>query len=82
MRETENETERSRLLDTESGQLNGSIQEDGSGGQNDGHNEDDIPLAKEASTKELLAVMAAIWMGVFFAALGIMPSYPRKTSTN
>jgi hypothetical protein len=62
------QTERSPLLGDD--QLNGHVQENGYTGQNDASNDEDVPLAKEATTKELLAVMAAIWMGVFFAALG------------
>ncbi len=76
MAATGNATERTRLLDGESGHLHGSVQQDDSGDQDDGHDEDDVPLAAEASTRELLAVMAAIWLGVFFAALGILPLLP------
>jgi len=31
----------------------------------------DIALAEEPSTKKLVVIMAAIWTGVFFAALGM-----------
>lgn len=30
----------------------------------------EIALAEEPSTKKLVAIMGAIWLGVFFAALG------------
>lgn len=75
MRATGDEAERMRLLDSEASHLYGSVQEDNSAEHVDSHDEDDAPLAEEASTKELLAVMGAIWMGVFFAALGTMPIY-------
>ncbi len=67
----EDATERSRLLDNESGHLNGNVPENADRAHQDDQGADDIPLAKETSTRELLAVMAAIWMGSFFAALGI-----------
>jgi hypothetical protein len=70
MSAAEDATERTRLLDSESGLLDGDVQEHGSADHDDEHVANETPLAKEASTKELLAVMAAIWMGVFFAALG------------
>ena len=63
--------ERSPLLDNDRDQLDGSVREDGSANQDIGQVEDAIPLAKEASTRELLVVIGAIWLGVFFAALGI-----------
>lgn len=34
------------------------------------HEAHDVPLAEEPSTKKLLAIMSAMWLGSFFAALG------------
>lgn len=31
----------------------------------------EVPLAEEISTKKLVAIMGAIWIGVYFAALGM-----------
>lgn len=31
----------------------------------------EVALAEEISTKKLLAIMGAIWIGVYFAALGM-----------
>lgn len=33
--------------------------------------EEQPPLTKEASTKELILVLGSIWLGVFLAALGM-----------
>jgi hypothetical protein len=59
-------TERSPLLQDE--EQNGSLVQDGG---HDGTQEaNDVPLAEEPSTKKLLAIMSAMWLGSFFAALG------------
>jgi hypothetical protein len=68
---TEYATERSRLLDNEDGLSDRSRGQEGDRDSNDEQDADDVPLAKEASTRELLAVLSATWVGVFFAALGI-----------
>ena len=40
-------------------------------GASDGSQEaSDVPLAEEPSTRKLLAIMSAMWLGSFFAALG------------
>lgn len=39
--------------------------------QNPEHGE---PVIKEASMKDVMVIMSSIWLGVFFAALGTMPS--------
>lgn len=65
-------SERSGLLDSEIGRSGGNGQEEE--GRADRHGEreaDDEYPAREASTKELLAVMGATWLGIFFAALGM-----------
>ena len=67
MSATEDVTERIRLLDNESGRLHGDVQADGSADHEDEHVTNHTPLANEVSTRELLAVMAATWMGVFFS---------------
>lgn len=67
----EDATEQSRLLENESGRRNGDDQGNGYPDENDEQSAQDVPLAKEASTGELLAVMGATWVGVFFAALGV-----------
>jgi hypothetical protein len=36
----------------------------------------DAPLAEEPGTKKLLAIMSAMWLGSFFAALGKSPGSP------
>jgi len=68
-------TERSPLL----GGLNGTVSGDGAIVEpenaqptSEGASDDDeqIVLADEPSTKKLLAIMGALWLGVFFAALG------------
>jgi hypothetical protein len=71
MSRVEAATEQSRLLDGQSGHPSGSAGEIGYTHQNVEQDEHDVPLAEEASTMGLLTVMAAIWMGVFFAALGM-----------
>lgn len=44
----------------------------GNGGSSDSSDVENITaLAEEPSTKKLVAIMAAIWTGVFFAALGM-----------
>lgn len=73
MSNMEDSTERSRLLD-EGSRTDPHGQESGNEDQNDEEVTDGVPLAREASTRELLAVMSAIWMGVFFAALGLPTS--------
>src|SRR5437660_7026077 len=59
-------TERTPLVRDE--EQNRSRVEDG--GQDGAQQTDDIPLAKEPGTKKLLAIMSAMWLGSFFAALG------------
>jgi MFS family permease len=59
-------TERTPLLRDE--EQNESPVEDG--GQDGAQQADDVPLAEEPSTKKLLAIMGAMWLGSFFAALG------------
>jgi hypothetical protein len=59
-------TERTPLVRDE--EQNGSPVEDG--GQDGAQQADDVPLAEEPSTKKLLAIMGALWLGSFFAALG------------
>jgi hypothetical protein len=59
-------TEHSPLLRDE--EQNGSPVQDG--GQGGSQEPNDIPLAEEPSTKRLLAIMSAMWLGSFFAALG------------
>ena len=68
---TDDATERSRLLNSASSRPNGDGVENGYSDHNDEQSAGDISLTKEASTRQLLAVMAATWMGVFFAALGM-----------
>ena len=70
----DNSTEETRLLNNEGCHVNDVGQENGCLHQNDGQLTDNVPLAKEASTRELLAVLAATWVGVFFAALGTQKS--------
>lgn len=79
MNAMEDATERSRLLDTESGRTNPDGRGDGHASEAHEQDADNVPLAEEVSTKELLVVMAAIWMGVFFAALG-MRKYSAQNS--
>ena len=67
-------TERTPLLRDE--EQNGSPVEDG--GQDGGQQADDVPLAEEHSTKKLLAIMGAMWLGSFFAALGKSPNFRVK----
>lgn len=59
-------TERTPLLRDE--EQNESPVEDG--GQDGAQQADDVPLAEEPSTKKLFAIMGAMWLGSFFAALG------------
>jgi hypothetical protein len=59
-------TERTPLLQDE--EQNESPVEDGR--QDGAQQADDVPLAEEPSTKKLLAIMGAMWLGSFFAALG------------
>ena len=59
-------TERTPLVRDE--EQNGDLVEDG--GQHSAQQADDVPLAEEPSTKKLLAIMSAMWLGSFFAALG------------
>jgi hypothetical protein len=49
------------LVDPENQHQNGSQQTDGA---------DDTALAEEPETKKLILTLSAIWIGVFFAALG------------
>lgn len=77
MNSTDLAGEQSRLLDSEIGRANGIVREeeeeeddDNDQENNDEGAEGEATLAKEASTRQLLAVMGAIWVGVFFAALG------------
>ena len=59
-------TERSPLLRDE--EQNGRpVQDEGLDGAQEAS---DVPLAEELSTKKLLAIMSAMWLGSFFAALG------------
>ena len=71
MRTMEAATEQSPLLNHEADSTDAIVQENGNPNHDTTHNQDDVPLAEEPSTRELLAMMAAIWMGVFFAALGV-----------
>lgn len=41
----------------------------------EGH-EQDIPIAEEPSTKQLLVILGSIWFGCFLAALGMSISAP------
>jgi hypothetical protein len=59
-------SERSPLLRDE--EQNGSAVQDG--GHDSSHEADNVPLAEEPSTMKLLAIMSAMWLGSFFAALG------------
>jgi hypothetical protein len=59
-------TERTPLVRDE--EQNESPAEDGR--QDGAQQADDVPLAEEPSTKKLLAIMSAMWLGSFFAALG------------
>jgi len=60
-------SERGPLL----GEQNGSTVEEGTVARHDGADESgNAPIAKDPSTKELLAIMAALWLGSFMAALG------------
>lgn len=73
MRRTSDVTEESPLLNNDRHQPDGSVQETGedvSAHHDIEQHDDAIPLVREASTRELLVVMGAIWLGVFFAALG------------
>lgn len=51
-------------------------------GENNGDaGNDDVPLAEEPSTSELLLVMSSIWVGTFLASLGMrhaqrLPGFP------
>ncbi len=66
----DNPTEETRLLDNEGYHVDDVGQENGHSDRNDGQSTDNVPLAKEANSWELLAVLASTWVGVFFAALG------------
>lgn len=60
------EDERRPLLDVPAGQPNhGTIQETQDGG------ESGIPIAEEPSTKKILLIIGCLWIGSFFAALGM-----------
>lgn len=59
-------TERSPLLRDEEQNANGAHD----GAPNGAASTDDAVLAEEPSTKKLLAIMSAMWLGSFFAALG------------
>ena len=80
MRGVNNSTEETRLLENESHHVNDVSQENGYSHQNDGQGTDDVPLTEQASTRELLAVLAATWVGVFFAALGMQTSLNTEPS--
>ncbi|KAF7511206.1 hypothetical protein GJ744_005103 [Endocarpon pusillum] len=62
-------TEETRLLENEDHHVDNVSQENGHSHQNDGQGTDNVPLTRQASTRELLAVLAATWVGLFFAAL-------------
>ena len=38
--------------------------------------DDEVVFAEEPSTKKLIATMASMWIGVFFAALGMFSPWP------
>ena len=44
--------------------------------QDQPQNHAQVPLRKEATTKEMIVILGAIWMGVFLAALGTRRSLP------
>lgn len=61
------EDEQRPLLDTASGQPNhGTIQETPEG------LEGNVPIADEPSTKKIVLIMGCLWLGSFFAALGML----------
>lgn len=79
---TSTATERSPLLgqqhiDTSNGHIfdpereSRPADENAGGAANAGENDGEIALANEPSTKRLLATLATIWIGVYFAALGM-----------
>lgn len=74
MYRVDNSTEETRLLENEDHHVNDVSQENGCSHQNDGQGTDNVALTRQASTPELLAVLAATWVGAFFAALGIQKS--------
>lgn len=60
-------TERSPLLQDE--EQNGRPAQNGNHGASQDNT--DTPLAEEPSTRKLLGIMSAMWLGSFFAALGM-----------
>lgn len=69
------EDEQRPLLDTASGQPNhGTMQEE----QMADGGESNVPIAEEPSTKKIILIIGSMWIGSFFAALG-MPE--RETTT-
>lgn len=73
--EREQPSERTPLLDEENRLTNGhdieSESETNTAKPTDGA--DEVVLAEDPDTKKLILTMSAIWLGVFFAALGQFP---------
>ena len=70
--EDEQPSEHSPLLGKSNGSANGHIvdPEDQSNANPQTDGADEVVLAEEPSTRKLVLTMVAIWLGVFFAALG------------
>lgn len=71
-REDQQPSERSPLLGQRNDTANGHCidPEDQSNAHASTDGADEVVLAKEPSTNKLVLTMVAIWLGVFFAALG------------
>lgn len=80
-RDYEQPSERSPLLGQQNGPANGHVvdPEDQSNTNVQTDGADEVVLAEEPSTRKLVLTMVAIWLGVFFAALG-KPISPRRRS--
>lgn len=68
-------TETSPLLGHQNGQTVEPTNAQPRSSENSSDVENTIALAEEPSTKKLVVIMAAIWTGVFFAALGMFFLY-------
>lgn len=71
-REDEQPSEHSALLGQQNGSANGHVvdPEDQSHANAHSDSADEVVLAEEPPTRKLVLTMVAIWLGVFFAALG------------
>jgi hypothetical protein len=80
----EQPSERSPLLGHQNGSANGQVVDPegqhGADAQTDGT--DEVVLAEEPSTRKLVLTMIAVWLGVFFAALGKQTSFSPRFSAD